>query len=177
MPARPADTPSAERWIVSACLLGRPCRYDGGAKGDPRVTQGVAALRAAGASVVAVCPEELGGLGTPRPAAELRGGAGAAVLDGRARVQRTADGVDVTAAFVSGARAALEAAPGVTHAVLKARSPSCGCGRTWIDGAVRSGDGVFAALLRRRGVTVQTEEEPLSAERPVAGRGPGVRGP
>ena len=97
--------------------------------------------------------------------------------DEGARVQRTADGVDVTAAFVSGARAALEAAPGVTHAVLKARSPSCGCGRTWIDGAVRSGDGVFAALLRRRGVTVQTDEEPLSAERPAAGRGPGVRGP
>lgn len=113
--------------------------------------------------MVAVCPEELGGLGTPRPAAWLTGGSGDAVLAGAARVVRADDGADVTDAFRTGAaRAAAfaDAGPGDV-AILKARSPSCGCGATWIDGEVRPGDGVFAALLRARGVRVGTDEDPL----------------
>lgn len=144
---------------VSACLLGRACRYDGASKPSRAVIAAVEARAAAGGRVVAVCPEEEGGLGTPRPAAELVGGDGAAALDGRARVLLVADGRDVTAAFLEGAARAAARAEGVDAAILKARSPSCGCGRTTIEGEVRPGDGVFAALLRRRGVLVQTDED------------------
>ena len=112
-----------------------------------------------GHEVVPVCPEELGALGTPRPAAHLTGGDGAAVLQGSAEVVRVADGEPVTEAFVTGARLALSAARGCTAAVLKARSPSCGVGRTRIDGVVRDGDGVFAALLREAGIAVSSDED------------------
>ncbi len=145
--------------IVSACLLGQACRYDGASKPAAAVIAQVAAWRAAGDEVAAVCPEELAGLGTPRPAAELRGGDGHAVLAGQARVQRVADGGDVTVAFVAGAKAAAERAPRAISAVLKANSPSCGCGQTTIAGQRRPGDGVFAALLRQRGVALRTEQE------------------
>lgn len=110
-----------------------------------------------------VCPEVDGGLATPRPAAEIVGGDGHDVLDGLARVL-TIDGEDVTDAFVRGAdiavRAAVEA--GAKRAVLKARSPSCGCGRTYdgtFSGVLRTGDGVTAAALRRSGIHVVTEED------------------
>ena len=148
------------RLCVSACLIGRACRYDGQARPDEGVRRRVAEVEAAGGTVVAVCPEEAGGLGTPRPAAWLSQGDGAAVLDGRARVVRVADGDDVTEAFVAGARACAEQAAGATEAILKARSPSCGVGRTWRDGEVGDGDGVFAALLRRRGLTLRGSEDP-----------------
>ena len=138
-----------ERVLVSACLLGRACRYDGRSRPSAAVAAAVE-----GAEVVAVCPEELGGLGTPRPAAELSGGDGAAALAGDARVLRR-DGTDVTEAFLAGARAAAQPAD---RAILKARSPSCGVGATWIDGEVRAGDGVFAALLRSRGIPVTSDE-------------------
>jgi len=149
--------------LVSACLLGRPCRYDGGSRPAPAVAQRVAAHRARGGQVVAVCPEELGGLGTPRPAAELSGGDGAQVLAGRATVRRKQDGADLGPAFLRGARIAAELGAGATHALLKARSPSCGCGRTWVDGALRPGDGVFAALLRARGLALSSDEDLSSA--------------
>lgn len=139
--------------LVSACLVGRACRYDGASRPVPGLREALGDR-----PLVPVCPEELGGLATPRPAAALEGGDGEAVLDGRARVRRLSDGLDVTGAFVEGAKRALAAAPEATEAVLKARSPSCGCGETWVDGAVRPGDGVFAALLRRRGVRVRTDE-------------------
>ncbi|RME26068.1 MAG: DUF523 domain-containing protein [Deltaproteobacteria bacterium] len=142
--------------IVSACLLGRPCRYDGASKGSGAVAR--FAERWEG-RVVAVCPEELGGLPTHRPAAELTGGDGHGVLEGRARVRRRVDGADCTAAFVGGAEAARAAAPDARRAILKARSPSCGCGRTWIDGRLVEGDGVFAALLRRHGIPIVTDEQ------------------
>lgn len=145
----------SERWVVSACLLGRACRYDGRSKEDVRLADEVAAHRAAGGEVVAVCPEELGGLGTPRPPAELRGGDGHGVLAGTARVERLDGGGDVTEAFVAGARAAAARAAGASRAILKANSPSCGCGACWRDGAVREGDGVFAALLRERGIALE----------------------
>jgi len=150
--------------IVSACLLGEHCRYDGGSKPHRLVRIRVEQRLAQGGTVAAVCPEQLGGLTTPRPPAGLRGGDGHAVLDGQARVARNADKADVTAAFVQGALAALDQAVGAgsvtsAQAIVKARSPSCGCGSTWIDGAVRPGDGVFTALLKRHGITVQTEED------------------
>jgi len=158
----------SRRLVVSACLLGVPCRFDAVSKASEAVRAAVGTYRQRGGEVVAVCPEELGGLGTPRPAAELRGGDGEAVLLGEARVVRVADGGDVTNEFLRGARAAAELGVGATEAILKARSPSCGCGQAHRDGAPRQGDGVFAALLRREGVSLRTEEDLLSDARSSA---------
>jgi uncharacterized protein YbbK (DUF523 family) len=144
---------------VSACLLGEDCRYDGASKPSQAVRELVSHWLARDGRVVPICPEQLGGLPTPRPAADLRGGDGHAVLDARAAVRRVADHGDVTDAFVAGARRAAELAGPDCFAVLKARSPSCGVGQTEIDGALGPGDGVLAALLRRRGIPVCTEEQ------------------
>lgn len=87
--------------IVSSCLAGRPCRYDGTAKPNEKimrmVREGVA---------LPVCAEELGGLPTPRKPCEIIGGDGMDVLDGKAYVQ-TEDGADKTAEFIAGANAVL----------------------------------------------------------------------
>ncbi|MFE7565097.1 DUF523 domain-containing protein [Kitasatospora sp. NPDC057500] len=144
-----------EKVLVSACLAGVPCRYDGRAKAARVVDELVAGGRA-----VVVCPEGAGGLPTPRPAAEIVGGDGADVLDGRARVV-DATGADRTEEFTAGARAALAAAgaAGARRAVLMARSPSCGCGQVYdgtFGGTLRPGDGVTAALLRRAGIEVES---------------------
>ncbi|AUY54148.1 DUF523 domain-containing protein [Streptomyces sp. CB01881] len=143
----------AEPVLVSACLAGVPCRYDGRAK----TSEAAVGLVEDGRAVV-VCPEVAGGLATPRPAAEIVGGDGADVLDGRARVV-DATGADCTEAFLDGARQALAAAEaaGARRALLMARSPSCGCGQVYdgsFDRTLRAGDGVTAALLRRAGVVV-----------------------
>jgi uncharacterized protein YbbK (DUF523 family) len=108
--------------------------------------------------LIPVCPEESGGLSTPRPPAEIVGGDGDAVLDGKAKVM-TADGTDVTEAYLRGAHHALEMAQshGATHVILKARSPSCGCDTIYdgtFSGTLTSGDGVTTALLKRHGITV-----------------------
>jgi uncharacterized protein YbbK (DUF523 family) len=144
--------------LVSACLAGRACRHDGSSTKDDVVGGLVSSGRA-----VLVCPEVDGGLPTPRPAAEIVGGDGADVLAGRARVV-TADGRDVTAAYVAGASSALEAArqTGARVAILKARSPSCGLGQIYDGSFSRSlaaGDGVTAALLKTEGIEVLTEED------------------
>jgi uncharacterized protein YbbK (DUF523 family) len=80
------------------------------------------------------------------------------VWEGQAAVRVVEDGRDVTEAFKRGALKALEKAEGATEALLKARSPSCGCGQTSIEGRVQAGDGVFAALLKQKGIALQTEE-------------------
>lgn len=147
--------------LVSACLVGRPVRYDGRAKalgGDL-----VARWRAEGRLVVH-CPEVAGGLPVPRPPAEIEPGAGAAdVLAGGARIL-TPDGDDVTAAFVAGARAALETARrhGASVAVLKESSPSCGLHEVYdgtFGGRKRPGPGVTARLLLDSGIAVFSEDE------------------
>jgi uncharacterized protein YbbK (DUF523 family) len=119
-------------------------------------------LVAAGRAVQ-VCPEEDGGLPTPRPRAEIVGGDGHDVLAGRATVM-TEQGVDVTEIYLAGAQAALAAAQdaGATKAILKSRSPSCGRS-TIYDGTFtrteREGDGVTAALLIENGIEVVTERD------------------
>lgn len=143
---------------VSACLLGEPCRYNGTGKLDEAIT---ARARAAGA--LALCPEVLGGLSTPRQPSEIVGGDGEDVLQGRAKVVDR-EGRDVTAAFIKGAEEALALcqSAGVEEAVLKARSPSCGAGTIYdgsFCGQCRPGWGVTAALLRRHGIVLSTEEE------------------
>jgi uncharacterized protein YbbK (DUF523 family) len=150
--------PATGRILVSACLAGRACAYDGSARPDPVILELVRQGRA-----VLVCPEEEGGLGTPRPAAELVETSGEQVLDGYGRVL-TDDGRDVTAEYLEGAKIALRraAATGCEAAILKARSPACGCGAIY-DGTfsktTRKGDGVTAAALKRAGVEIWTDEE------------------
>ena len=139
--------------IVSACLLGVRCRYDGGD------SQNETAMKQKETSeLIPVCPEEAGGLPTPRPPAEIVGGDGEDVLNGKAKVM-TVDGRDVTDAYLKGAHHALQVAQahGATQVILKARSPSCGCGDIYdgtFSGTLTSGDGVTTALLKRHGITV-----------------------
>lgn len=144
--------------LVSACLAGRRCRYDGGDKAQAEIVRLVEAGQA-----VPVCPEELGGLGTPRPPAGLAGGGGAEVLDGSARVvTREEASSDVTEAFLAGARETLRIARevGATRAILKQHSPSCGCGSAGSAEGVRlAADGVTTALLKRHGLDVIPSSE------------------
>ena len=134
--------------LISRCLAGYNCRYDGGGCLNEK-----AARLSEEYELIPVCPEEDGGLPTPRTPAEIWGG----------RVI-TRDGRDVTAEYERGAQAALSAAieNEVEFAVLKARSPSCGSGRIYdgsFTGALIPGDGVTAALLKKNGIRVITEEE------------------
>ncbi|MFB7914103.1 DUF523 domain-containing protein [Streptomyces sp. NPDC056061] len=140
--------------LVSACLRGVPCRFDGRGKASDAVAEAIGERRPVG-----FCPEVAAGLPTPRRPAEIVGGDGHDVLDGRARVVDDA-GRDVTREFVDGAERALEAAraAGCTEALLMARSPSCGRGTVYdgtFTGELRAGDGVTAALLERHGITVR----------------------
>lgn len=143
--------------LISACLVGTKCRYDGGGFTQyPELAE-----RVAKGEAIAVCPEELGGLPTPRPPAELVGGDGTDVLNGEARIVRQ-DGTDVTETFLEGARATARLAEqhGVTHAILKARSPSCGCQTVYdgtFTGRIVPGQGVTAALLSTMGLEVTDE--------------------
>jgi uncharacterized protein YbbK (DUF523 family) len=128
-------------YLVSACLLGLRTRYDG------RVLSSVPCRKAVkGAISIPVCPEQLGGLSTPRTAANLAGGDGHDVLAGRARVIAR-DDRDVTASFILGARQVLVIAQQqkVDGIILKARSPSCGLS------PIR---GVTAALLEEEGYEI-----------------------
>lgn len=133
---------------ISACLLGVRCRYDGGSRVHPE------ALRlATQGGLVPVCPEQLGGLATPRTPAEIVGGDGNDVLEGRARVVDES-GRDVTEAFLRGARetVALCRILGIDEVLLKSRSPSCGVGQVYHGTELIEGDGVTAAFLRREGI-------------------------
>lgn len=144
--------------LVSACLLGINTKYNAG----NNYNRDVLALGTQ-FSLVPVCPEQLGGLTTPRAAAEISGGTGEDVLLGTAQVY-TASGDDTTEAFLRGAQETLQMAKifSAQGALLKARSPSCGCGEVY-DGSFCSvsqkGDGVTTALLKREGITVFTEED------------------
>jgi uncharacterized protein YbbK (DUF523 family) len=135
--------------IVSACLLGVRCNQSGEANTDDAVV----ALRATH-RVIPVCPETAGGLPTPRPWAERQ-------ADGTVRDEH---GNDVTEWFRRGAAHAVQlaAATGAPRAVLKARSPSCGC-REIYDGSFSrtrvAGEGVTAEALRAAGLEVVSEEE------------------
>ncbi len=138
--------------VVSACLLGQNCRYDGGSNLVPQVK-----VLADRGLCVPVCPEELGGLPTPRTPCELR------KVDGKTLVLAR-DGRDCTAHFALGAEKALATAKenGCAKAILKSRSPSCGKGKVY-DGTFSKtlvdGHGLFARLLVESGFQVLTEEE------------------
>jgi uncharacterized protein YbbK (DUF523 family) len=141
--------------LISACLLGRAVRYDGSAK---PLHSHVIARWAKEGRLVPLCPELLAGLPTPRPAAEIAGGDGAAVLDGAATIV-TGSGDDETAAYLAGAGAALDLARrhGCRLALLTDGSPSCGSSFVHdgsFTGRTEAGVGVATALLRADGVAV-----------------------
>lgn len=147
-----------EKILVSGCLAGLPCSHDA----RDRLYGKVKELVSEGKGIPA-CPEQLGGRSTPREATELAGGDGNDVIDGRARAV-TKSGVDVTGEFLEGAERTLRLAKrhGCRKAILKARSPSCGSGKVYdgtFSGGLKDGDGVAAALLKREGIEVLTEEE------------------
>ncbi|MDK9708994.1 MAG: DUF523 domain-containing protein [Desulforhopalus sp.] len=126
-------------YLVSACLVGLCTRYDGKIKENQNC---IAELK--NAHWIPVCPEQLGGLPTPREAADIIGGDGADVLAGTARVI-TKSGDDITRQFIHGSEQVLHLArmQNVQAVFLKARSPSC---------AVTGKIGVTAALLRAAGL-------------------------
>jgi uncharacterized protein YbbK (DUF523 family) len=142
----------SEKVIVSACLLGAECRYDGRANTDNVLARELAAR---GLVAIPFCPEEHGGLGTPRPPAWIEHASAADVLDGRDRVVTDA-GVDVTAQFMAGARGALDACRmhQIRRAYLKERSPSCGTCNTHAANRLVPGPGVTTELLKRNGIEV-----------------------
>ena len=134
--------------LISACLLGVRCRYDGGSKPQPGVEELAGRYR-----LIPVCPEQLGGLPTPRSPSERQGD----------RVV-SRQGRDVTAEYRRGAEETLRLARlyGCTAAVLKEKSPSCGCGRIYdgtFSGTLTDGDGVTAELLKENGIRVYGESE------------------
>lgn len=157
--------------LVSACLLGRKVRYDGG---HSQAESAILARWKAEGRICVFCPEVSGGLPTPRPPAEIVGGTGTDVLDGHARVV-TEEGQDVTDSFVRGAHNALRAAleAGAQVAVLKSKSPSCGS-KTIYDGTFSgtrlAGQGVTAALLGRHGIRVFDEAEFAAADAYLRGQ-------
>lgn len=139
---------SATTYLVSACLCGQTCRYDGGRFDIPALRQLAEAGRA-----IPFCPECAGGLSTPRKPCEI---VGDRVL--------AADGTDCTAEYREGARLALKRCRelGITAAILKEGSPSCGSHRIR-DGSHTGrkipGMGVTAALLAENGIALYTEED------------------
>jgi len=149
----PNDLRPGEAVLVSACLLGEETRYDGGHKKTPAL---VDALHQAGLRIISVCPEVLGGLPTPRPAASLEKGGASAVWGASARVRTKEPPADVTEEFQNGARAVLEMAKaeGARYAFFQERSPSCGSLQTYVEGALVDGPGVASALLFAEGLQV-----------------------
>ena len=134
--------------LISACLLGTSCRYDGGSKPVLSVEALMGRYQ-----LVPVCPEQLGGLPTPREPSERQGD-----------TVVTRSGADVTAQYRRGAEQALHLARvfGCKKAVLKERSPSCGAGEIYdgtFSGTLTPGDGVTAALLQANGIEVFGESE------------------
>lgn len=147
-----------DKFLVSACLAGINCTYNGKSNLDSYVK-----TLSDNSQALALCAEVLGGLAVPRENAEIVGGDGNDVWSGRARVL-TAFGKDVSKNFRAGARKVISLTKRhkITRAILKSKSPCCGSGRIY-DGTfkkvLRKGDGVLASLLRRRGIKIYTEED------------------
>lgn len=135
-----------EKILVSACLLGIDCKYSGDNNLNEKVLSYIADKE-----VIPICPEILGGLSTPRPPSEIIG----------ERVMNN-ENKDVTKEFQKGAKEALKLAKlfNVKKALLKAKSPSCGCGKIY-DGTFSrtliDGDGITTRLFKENEIEVITE--------------------
>ncbi len=144
--------------LVSACLCGVNCKYNG----KNNLNLYLVNLLQEG-DVIPVCPEQLGGLTTPRLPAEINAGSGQDVLAGNSKVLNQG-GDNVTENYIRGAYETLKIAQlaGVDTAILKSHSPSCGSGSIY-DGSfsykLRQADGVTAALLKENGIRVMDEDE------------------
>ncbi|MPM87591.1 hypothetical protein SDC9_134691 [bioreactor metagenome] len=140
-------------YLVSACLAGINCRYDG----KNSIVSEIEELIRNG-KAIAICPELLGGLTIPRDSCEI-----VKASEGNLKVM-SKDGKDLTAAFEEGAQKTLKIAQtiGISAAILKSRSPSCGYGKVY-DGTftktLKDGNGFTASLLAANGITVYTDEE------------------
>lgn len=138
--------------IVSACLVGINCRYDG--KSELR-NELIEVFRRG--ELLPLCPEQLGGLPTPRAPSKIVDGDGYDVLDAKTRVVNQR-GEDVTEIFIRGAMEVLKIAKilNVKEAILESKSPSCGCGRIYKETSAElvKGDGILTALLKRNGIEV-----------------------
>lgn len=134
--------------ICSACLLGINCRYNGERKPNEKVIS-----LSSKVTLIPVCPEQLGGLPTPRPGVQNKNGKAV-----------SSEGVDFSKQFEQGAEEVLKIAKlyNIKEAILKQRSPSCGCGKIYdgnFSGKVIEGDGVTAKLLKENGIDIKTEED------------------
>lgn len=145
--------------LISACLLGIKCAWDG--QDNYKSDKAIDFLNSE--TLMPVCPEQLGGLKTPRAPQEIQGGTGEDVLDGKCKVLNI-DGEDVTQKFITGAEETLKIVRlfHIEEFIGKSKSPSCGCGQIY-DGTFSQkligGDGVTTALLKRNGIRVVTEED------------------
>lgn len=143
--------------LVSSCLLGLSTRYDGKPKENLEVRQ---FIEKNGLIPVPVCPEQLGGLPTPRPRCCFLEGDGDAVLQGWGRL-KSERGDDPTEAFLKGAEQTLKIADicKAKMAILQQRSPSCGRGRVYIEDRLTTGNGVTAALLKEHNLRVFSDDD------------------
>lgn len=144
--------------IISACLCGCNCKYNGGNNYNEKIKK----IYDEGEAIL-VCPEEMAGLSTPRDPVEIQGGSGVDVLEGKAKVI-SVNGTDVTDKFLKGANKVLEIAVknNVKKAILKGKSPSCGSGKIYdgtFTGKIVEGNGVAAELLKLNGIEVVSEED------------------
>ena len=145
--------------LISACLLGIKCAWDG--KDKYKNERAIRLLETD--TLIPVCQEQLGGLETPRSPQEIQGGTGEDVLDGKCPVINR-DGENVTGEFVAGAVETLRIARqfGAGEFIGKSNSPSCGCGQIYdgtFKGKLTTGNGVTTALLKKNGIRVVTEDE------------------
>lgn len=144
--------------LVSACLLGIKCRWNGEDNKNDRVLDLIHKE-----ILIPVCPEQLGGLSTPRPKQEIQGGTGIDVLERRAKVINE-DGEDVTEQFTKGAEETLKIARlyRVKEFIGKSLSPSCSCSKIYdgtYSGNLLNGRGVTAELLRKNGIRIKEEND------------------
>jgi uncharacterized protein YbbK (DUF523 family) len=151
--------PGTETLLISACLIGEKCCYDGESRLDDKVKRLPRNYKC-----LAVCPEVLAGLTVPRIISEIAfGGDGHSVLDRRSKVFNLKSS-NITELFIKGAEEALRIARNnkIKYAIMKSNSPSCGAG--WIydgsfSGKLKRGDGVTTALLKREGIEVFSEKD------------------
>jgi uncharacterized protein YbbK (DUF523 family) len=148
--------------MISACLLGVKCRFDGTSREIPELLTALGDYE-----LVSFCPEMSEELTIPRPPAEIQGSDGTGVLNGTARVINK-NGYDCTPEFMRGAAAVLKMVKRIQpqFVVLKAKSPSCGVGKIYdgsFSGKLKDGDGVTTALLRGAGIIVYSETDILAA--------------
>jgi uncharacterized protein YbbK (DUF523 family) len=151
------SSPPDKTILVSGCLLGLPCRYDGTSKLNRKV---IAWLQEQELTAISICPEQLAGLPTPRPATRFTCGDGHAVLDNRGQVCNDQQ-QPVNELFIKGAMETLKVAHGHNchQALLKERSPSCGVHQIYLEQDIVSGRGITAALLERNGLQLLSEED------------------